>query len=243
MNQGRSSPNGDERADASSWPNGPRVARRALVLAALACRGSLDAVGPGAADVYARLRAWVDKLALVDELGPDEKSLLEAPLGSLEPLQAARATWHAEGLAVVAWALGRFDLPPHDEKVDPFEVTDAVGLLSDDAWLLDEPSLRPAHERSALRELLYALHCRLTDFRRHRVPRDVRGWFEPSWLEAVAAGDLLTDDGDVTLGGRPLTEASEARLEECLWITAERHRASIWLVDGSRSYASTTPDT
>jgi Domain of unknown function (DUF4272) len=225
-------------------PPGPsRVARRALILAALTCRGSLDTEGSDASAMNARLRQWFERLALGDEADESERALMAAPLGSLEPAGAVRATWNAEGLAVVAWALRRFALPPHDTKVDPFEVTDAVGLLSDDVWLLDQPELRSAEQLTALRDVLYGLHSRLTDFRRHRTTKDARTWFEPAWFEALQLVSPFAVDGDIALDGRTLAEASERHLEECLWITAERHRASIWLVGESRHYAMTVANT
>jgi uncharacterized protein DUF4272 len=223
-------------------PDADRVAKRALILAALTCRGHLDTGGPDASAMYARLRQWFDRLALGDETDESERQLMAAPLGSLEPTVSARATWNAEGLAVVAWALRRFDLPSHDTKVDPFEVTDAVGLLSDDVWLLDEPELRPAEQLGALRDVLYGLHSRLADFRRHRTPKDARTWFEPAWFETLQLAGPFAVDGDIVLGGLSLAEASEQQLEECLWVIAERHRASIWLVGESCPYAMTVAD-
>jgi hypothetical protein len=224
-------------------PDPSRVARRALVLAALTCRGHLDMGGADAAAMYTRLRQWFERPMLGDEADESERLLVAAPLGSLEPAVSARATWSAEGLAVVAWALHRFDLPPHDTNVDPFEVTDAVGLLSDDIWLLDDPKLRSAEQLDALRDVLYGLHSRLTDFRRHRTPKDARSWFEPTWFETLQLVSPFAVDGDIAVGGRSLVEASEQQVEECLWVIAERHRASIWLVGESRSYAMTVAST
>lgn len=235
---------GTSEAAAFFAPPGPsRVAKRALLLAALTCRGHLDTGGPDAFATNTRLRQWFDRLALGDEADESERALIAAPFGSLEPAAAARSTWNAEGLAIVAWALRRFALPPHDTKVDPFEVADAVGLLGDDVWLLDQPELRSAEQLAALRDVLYGLHSRLTDFRRHRTTKDARTWFEPAGFEALQLVSPFAVDGDIALGGRPLAEASERQLEECLWIIAERHRASIWLVGESRPYAMTVANT
>src|SRR5205807_267987 len=110
-------------------------ARRALVLSAVACRGNIDhgAGNAEAGSLRDRMLDWIAFLDMQEEIEPREAALLKAPLWSLTQRQVIDATWQAEGLAVLAWALKRLDLPKHDEKVDPYAVTDALDFLSEHA--------------------------------------------------------------------------------------------------------------
>src|SRR5579864_2472225 len=87
-------------------PSVDRVARRALILSAIVCRGHID---HGAGDVEAeslrsRMLDWVQSLDLQEEIEPQESALLNAPLGALAKRQVISATWQAEGLAILGWA-------------------------------------------------------------------------------------------------------------------------------------------
>jgi len=134
-------------------PNAQRVARRALVLSAVVCRGNIDD-GAGNADTESLRKRTLDWIAFLDvqeEIEPQEAALLKTPLGGLTERRVIDATWQAEGLAVLAWALGRLDLPKHDEKVDPYAVTDALDFLSEDAAeLIGSARLRGETEIRAL---------------------------------------------------------------------------------------------
>lgn len=228
----------------STRPDAKRVARRALVLAALVCRGNIDADARRARDVCGRLGAWCHRIDVGDELGVRERRILEAPFGCLTPNERLYAGWEAEALAVVAWTLGRLDLPPLDRKVDPFAVTDAVGLLADEAWLLDKPRLRARAAIDAMREILYAAHVRLTQFRRTRASSHVAHYFEASWFSTCGIpNDVLAANGDLAIDGRPLAEAPEPRWRECLTVVAFRHQAIVWLAGEHPVYEDTPADT
>lgn len=120
-------------ADESSErpPVAVEVARRACILSAVVCRASIETY---ADEVYKQqtaddIREWLDELKLWPHLEPDEERLLRAPLGALSPRLQVRGTWFTEGLAVLAWALKRGEFPPHDCKVDPIAVTNALDFL------------------------------------------------------------------------------------------------------------------
>src|SRR5205085_8399205 len=135
-----------------------RVARRSLVLSALACRGFIDhgAGNPDAESLRERILGWISALRVWSEVEACEAPVLRAPLGTLNRKDVLRYSWCVEGVAVLAWALGRFDLPAHDELVDQYAVTDALWFLSEDARdILNEATLRSHTELDAYRELMY----------------------------------------------------------------------------------------
>src|SRR5262249_37172323 len=120
--------------DAETLPaTADQVARRALALAAVSCRGILEA-GPArehAERFWGRVADWWSGLGLKDELELDEASLLETPFGASSPQALANASWRSEALCVLAWALRRAELPAHDEPVDPAATARTIGFLED----------------------------------------------------------------------------------------------------------------
>lgn len=142
-----------------------RVARRALILSAVVCRGSIDSSAgqPEAESLHKRILDWLTTLSLWDDVELREERALRAALGTLDEKEVIRITWYAEGLAVLAWALNRLDLPQHDEKVDAYAVADSVSFLSEDAAdVIGAASLRSPAGLNACQELLYAIHSKRT---------------------------------------------------------------------------------
>lgn len=240
----------DTDIDASANVTSPEsglVARRALILASLVCRGSID-TGAGNAEaesVRSQILEWVNALGLDRDLEEHERSTLHAELGRLEPRDVNEATWDVEGLAILAWSLGVRDLPRHDEKVDPYRVTESVRFLSDDAAdLVRSAKLRSARELSAYRELVYAIHCRLRGFIRNRQGKDFAVSVDERWLRALNLDKrVLIVSGDLSIDGLEISRAEEGRVEDCEWITFRRHKAAIWVLGGYPLYSQVSVDT
>lgn len=181
-------------------PSARRVAKRALALAAVVCRSFSDhqPENPLAHDLWMRLKQWVNGQGLLDELEDDERRLIFAPLGTLHEKRRIQATWRTEGLAILAWSLGLFDLPAHHVQVDPYAATACVGLLHDTARdFVESAALHPQEQLQACRELHYAIHCRLRQFRRERTPDDMRRWIDTAWLDVLGIRGVLDDSGDL----------------------------------------------
>ena len=83
-------------------PDTRRVARRALILAAVVCRGAIEH-GAGEAEaerLHTGIKEWLEELGLEPECEPTDLEILHTPLGGLTNGQVIDATWQAEGLAV-----------------------------------------------------------------------------------------------------------------------------------------------
>jgi hypothetical protein len=227
-------------------PEPMRVARRALIQSAVVCRGSieLDAIDPDVGETHERLCAWLEHLDLFPAMEPMEKKILTAPLGALNRQQVIRATWAAEGLAILAWALRRFDLAEHDAKVDPFALTASLGLLDEDAIsLVNEAELRAPDELQACREMLYAIHCRFGQHRRGEPRMDFMTWIEPGWLVLLGMDQsAFLVEGDLGIDGKSIDNADETLVKDGEWITQRRHQASIWLLGEYQLYTETPAD-
>jgi hypothetical protein len=228
-------------------PTAIQIAQRSLVLSALVCRGfiELDADKPETPSVAIRIATWLTQLNLHGVIEPREATIINCPLGQLGRQSAIDATWKVEGLAVIAWALGRDDFPLHDEQVDPYAVTGSLDFLSDGAAdLIRLPALRTASELHACRELLYAIHCRLRGYIREESRKDFTTWIEAVWLTTLHldASHLIVDN-DLAIAGKPITEVDMQSVQACEHIVRERHRASIWLVGEYPLYSELPVDT
>jgi hypothetical protein len=229
-------------------PNARRVAKRAMILAAIVCRANAEPFpdNPNFIDLHERLVAWFDDLDVGDEMESAERDLIHAPLGTLDKKAAIEGTWRVEGLAILVWALGLIDDHlVHDEQVDPYLVTDTLYILHEDAReLLEEATLRSGEELSTCRELHYAMHCRLHDYQCHRKAQDFSEWVEAEWLKSLGQSRVFGPSGDLRLGSGDLADADDEALKELDSILFARHRASIWLADHDGSpYAMVSVDT
>jgi hypothetical protein len=213
----------------------------------MVCRGAIEsgAGQPEADSLHDRTLAWLTKMSLWDEVESGEEKILHAPLGKLEMKDVIRATWYVEGVAVLAWDLNLVEFPRHDEKVDPYAVADSVWFLSEDAGdLVRTARLRNPTELEACEELLYAIHARLRDFIRNGGRKDFTSWVDKTWIDVLRldAAHLIVDS-DLAIDDKPLGDAEDNRVQECVNITFERHRAAIWLLGEYPVYSQTPVDT
>jgi hypothetical protein len=113
-------------------PTPCRVAKRALALTAVAARATLEFDAPQLDDPETqrrRLIDWIESLDIGDEFEPEEWKVLQRPVGNIEQQDHLNAMWRVEGLAVLAWAIRRHELPPDDELVVPADLYQAMGIF------------------------------------------------------------------------------------------------------------------
>jgi hypothetical protein len=213
----------------------------------LTCRGFIEkgANDPEAVALQKRLIGWLQRIGLYDLMEPLEDKIINAPLGTLPRETADRTTWTAEGLAVLAWALGHGDLPKHDAQVDLYALTDSLAFLNDSAGdLIAGATLLGQHELRAYRELLYAVHCRLRDFLRNHQKEDFTTWIEQEWLDLLKLSRAqLIAGGDLAIDGKPISGAEGNRVRTTEWAVCEQHRGIIWLIGEYTIYSKTPVDT
>jgi hypothetical protein len=225
-----------------SAPDPVRVARRALALAAVASRALLEQTDPEKVDGEAsrrRVLDWAAAAGVGDELEPDERAVLERPVGALGRPEAVNATWRLEGLAVLAWALRRFGLPAYDGLVDPWPMLRSLGFLDADAArrLLAVPDVRPPDELLAVRLQLAALHGRLREFRLRPRPLNLRDFAPPAWSVPLDLTPFRLIDDDLALGDRPIARAAPDVLQSAFSAAHERRVAVAWLLGGAAAYS------
>lgn len=227
-------------------PSALRVARRALVLCAVVCRASLEQEPSEerAEELQERLVAWLEANDLDGELEEHERELIEAPVGSLPRQRAIDASWRSEGLAVLGWALGGYELPPHDEQADPQEIAQALGFLEDDpACGLDDPRLRDDEELERLARRLMCLHWRLREFTSRPGSIDLAKTAGLAFTAAIDLGGVPMLEGDLALRGAPIAACEPDVVTECASIAFERHQAINWLAGHHDVYSEVDTST
>lgn len=215
-------------------PTAERVARRALSLAALCGRALLeqeDHSDPDVEDTRRRILRWVDEVGLGDEIEPDEWEVMQRPVGKLELRAALNAMWRLEGLAVLAWALGRLELPPHDQTVDPGTLLPAVGILNANRAkaLLAEPALRPADELKVQSDRLFAIHWRLRNFRLKPEAMNFTEFARTAWFGPLNIDSVRLIDEDLAVGDSAIVDADREAVGSAESAAMERHQAINWL--------------
>lgn len=227
-------------------PGACQVHSRALALASVTCRANLEQ-SPGDSDAeetLLRLRGWLDATGLRSALEPGEADLIATPLGQLAPKAAIDASWRAEGLYVLAWALELQPALGHDRLVDPVAAAATVGFL-DDAPLARDPAPQLRGERAidtfAARQL--ALHWRLRDWQLRPEPMDFAGFVRQCDWATLDVDDGVLLDGDLTIEGIRIDAADGAQLQRCLSIAGERHQAANWLLGGDPVYSNVDTST
>jgi hypothetical protein len=147
-------------------PSAKRVAHRAMILAALVCRGFIESENPSEVEeLRASLLPWIDKMGARDEMEKHELVALTAPLKGLEDQVQINLVWSVEALAMLSWAMGRYELHPDDEVADPQSITNTLMFLSDMAKsLVDEPSLKAKEVLKEMHDSIYTTQCQLKEF-------------------------------------------------------------------------------
>jgi Domain of unknown function (DUF4272) len=225
-------------------PTARRAAARALVLAAVAARG-LREQQRHASEANSDL-ATLSDLGIARELEREERELLKTPVGQADKTVAANASWRAEGLAVLAWALNRFDLPPYDIPVDSAAVQQRIGLADPGTarQLLDSAAIRPPAEIDQFATHATIVTWRLRTFRMYPGPWDLLGHlrrqasFQDSWLER-----LRIVDGDLAMGARSIANVAMEEIQRCERIAVERQIAAYWLQGDDLVYSKVDPST
>ena len=226
-------------------PTAQRVASRTVALAAVAGRGLLEAADAPRDDALRqRLIQWIETVGVREELEPDEEKILQQPVGVPSQQEIVNATWRLEGLAVLAWSLGRFELPEHDQMIDPGVLMPAVGFLdaAGAKGLLADPHLRAQDEINATAQKILTIHWRLREYRLTPKPINFPKVAKDAWFPLNLAGVRLIDS-DLALGEFAIAKAPPELYHTAASIAQERHQAINWLCGDNDVYSETDTST
>ncbi len=229
-------------------PSPEKVAQRAIVLSTVCCRGFVERDRSNAKEAGALVKRacnWLRGLGLEEELSAWERQVLDAPFGTLPERDRINASWLSEGLVVLAWALGKAELPGVDEQCSPADTANCLGFLEPiDATVLKDPQIRPLSELQEYNEFIYNIHWRVRDFSLNRRRYDFESLAQKAWGEPVLRHGLVLRERDLCVNGVPISQSEESAWRALVSITQERHRASNWLIGyESEDFYLVTTDT
>lgn len=183
------------------------------------------------------LAAWAGAENLLDHATPAEEEFVQAPLGTLPADAVSDATWQAEALSALGWALGLApDLPREPVPADPGSLLaslpvpwDATRPLVDRAALRDEAGVAVERERAEIWQWRIESEFTL----RAGSPaerRELEAAVREVAADAARAGLVGGLVGrDFPFRGRPFRQVSGEALEEAAEVAARRLRALNWL--------------
>jgi len=244
-------PGTDRKEDDEQPPSPPsarRVAARAIVLAAIVYRSRLEryASNPDAEPFRRRVLGWLDAVGLSSELEQGEREYLETPVGQAAPQTQINGCWRGEGLAVLAWALKRYELPPYDQNVDLLTAADGVGFLDANSAnpLLRSAVLRPSSDIDGCARHATIVHWRLRQFSLSPGPMDFLGYLKkhPGYREVWLDG-LRFVEGDLAIGEMGVAKVAGERFETCRSAAMERQIAAYWLQGDHKVYSEVDSST
>lgn len=242
--------NGPDDLDSDSLqiepPTADRVARRALVLCCLGVRAFAENEPDRTA--AERMRAAVleqlGENGLAAEVEPEERAFLEAALGAPARQRVVDCSWRVEGAAVLAWALGRADLPRHDEPLDPAEIFAWLDFAPHSrSNLVASACLRPREEIERGANRAFSLHWRLRDFHLSRGALDFAKFAREAWFGPLEIGGLALAEGDLAVGGVALMKADPQQVHRATSLARERHHAHNWLCGDAELYSDVDTST
>jgi hypothetical protein len=227
-------------------PSAERIAERALVLAAVSCRASIesDSKKKGAEELRNQILPWLAEVGASRELEPEESAFISVPLGGLDHKRALDASWESEAMVVLAWILQCSELPKVHIQCDPPAVADGLGFLcSRQETALYLPSLREEKEIEAKRNTYLTLHWRLRQYSQDHLTMDFRKYVSNCKWADMRLDDLELLDGDLAIEGVSIGKTRYERYREVLSITQTRHQAFNWLLGFEPVYSQVTTDT
>jgi hypothetical protein len=238
----------DEEFNEPPPPSAETVARRAIVLSVVACRGIVEgdrANVQGASDLAKRAYDWLRAVGLDEELSAWELRVLESTFGQLSDRDRINASWLSEAVVVLAWSLGKFELPGFAEQCDPAGAANSLGFLQPtNATVLKEPQLRSSDDLREYNEFIYNLHWRVRDFSLNKRSYDFESLARKAWGEPVLRHGLVLSERDICVKGVPISRTPEQDWRTLASITRERHRASNWLIGyASEDFYEVSTDT
>ena len=152
-----------------------QVAKRTLVLGAIAFRASLEVTEhPRTVELSQRLLPWLRDVECEDEIDPIERELLDTPLGCLGPSLRMDANAAGEAAGFFCWTLGRAELLPVTEPADQAQLLKLLAILRPEAaTILQSPSLRDRDEIRDVCRHYVLVRSRLQEIRAGEAATDV----------------------------------------------------------------------
>lgn len=238
-------------------PSEAEAANRALCLGIVVLRGRAEfdlheaEENQAEAEVQA-LNAWVAADKIVRHFSGEEMTLLEKPAGSWSEQEIVNASWRAESLGVILWALSVVDtVPLYDVQFDPERLIGLIAFPDGSEAFIHGAKLRPAEEVASARDLAELWHwrSRTTQIQDDPSIELPEGTTFPMIIEAAAQAAYQNReipppiDEDFPAFGKAYAALEDEEYSLATSIAMERHFAFNWLCGYSRDWDDTPTDT
>lgn len=216
-----------------------QVAKRTLILATLAYRGSLEATDlAGAAEMARRLPGYLEELAISDDLDPTERDELATPLGNLSGSQRIDLNWAGEASAFFAWTL---DLAPRPVPAVPAPSSVAAGILKLEArhFLHTSHFVSPSEIEDVCKQIVL-IRSMLQERRVEGPARDILRRFNIRKLTNVG---LRATEADHSRADEVVHAMSLDEQFRAAGLYLVREHAALWLFRTGKTYFDDEPRT
>ncbi len=183
--------------------------------------------------------AWLQTNGLWSEVSEHEREFLQAGIGEVSEQARIDASWLAESIVCLLWALGYVsELPPYDQEAD-HELFRNAPNGTDVRVLVNQARLLPFEFIERQRDIseLWHWRCRTTHLLQSGqltpILKDGTSMYEViAQTAAKAAEDRIISaplSGDFPSFGKPFRELTDREVAQVTSIAQERHRAFNWL--------------
>ncbi len=236
------------------------TAYRALCLGTLLMRANLeDSLRRASAlpqdrprpELWEAVNSWLEKYAISASLSPKERHLLAKPVGSWSPQETINASWRAEALGVILWALEWLKkIPTYDTQFSAPEILRFLPMGRQPDDFVRKSKLRSNKDLSKARDLaeLWNWRGRTTRIQNDKASLPPGMTFQQiisnSARQAHKAGMISTPiDNDFPLYSKAFGKLSEEEYQSSASISQERHFTLNWLTGHSKDWDNTPTET
>ena len=238
-------------------PNAQTVTKRALILREIFVKGAATPPPDALAEWMTRWTederreffanaelqnaprvGWLQRTGLWAEMSNEEQAFMNTGVVKVTTEQIVNASWLAESIGCLLWALGHFpETPAYDEETS-HEPIKAMSNKSIQVHL-KTASLRPANEIDIKRDLAELWHwrCRTrTLLESRKIPSELEnGMSMDEVIELSATKAAESHAFETTIGndfptfGKPFREMTVEEFAHVTSTSQERHKAFNWL--------------
>jgi uncharacterized protein DUF4272 len=212
------------------------VAKRALILGAVAFRSSLEVTDhPRVVDLSGRLLPWLTGMGLQSNLDPIELELLATPFGQLGRSLRIDAKWAGEQAAVFCWMLKLIEEPDELRPVNPENIPTMLGILKPEAaQIIQSAELRGRNEIEAACRQFVLVRSILQEGRLGTPDRQIIRWAHVKQLNR--AGVPVTE-ADIERASKTIGRMTpDERNQAAAFYFARRIAAKWYLNDRGRYF-------
>jgi hypothetical protein len=212
-----------------------QVARRALVLGAVAFRASLEVTDhPRVVELSQRLLPWLTEVGCENELDPIEREELATPLGQLSDSQRGDVNWAGEQAAFFGWMLTRVAPLPDEGPTDQTGLLQALCILKPEASaIVRSASLRDHAEIEDACQRFVLVRSILQESRVEPPARDIVRRVNLKKLEDVGVGVTQEAIARATDIVNRMTAQDRKRAAGAYFV---RSHAALWFLSGRDTY-------